>query len=645
MISDDELSRLASRGDKSEFIRQYILKYPGASGDEGATAFDFFKKISNTSRGSTDSYFKSAQRGTLISDVFGGESKISKLVNFGDTITKVVGDQVGQYFESQLGKSGDEATSLKIFDLIEKNGLNLLTFSTKALAEINGEILKQLKAESELRSEIATKTGLSGKLGETLREDMKTASIEAARYGVSLKEMGEFYIQLVDQTGRFNLINSQTYDQIIPLTTALDMNLSDFAKTIVDFEKVGLGADKTIDSLEDATTRSLSLGLSAKSITKGIIDNIEKLNSYGFKNGVEGLEKMVRRSKEFRFAMDEVFQVANKVFEPEGAIEMVANLQMIGGAIGDLNDPMRLLYMSTNDIEGLQDAIIGAAGSIATYNEEQGAFEITGVNLRRAKAQADALGVSYTEFSKLAVAAAERSQAAIDLAGRGLDVNEDDKEFLTNLARMEGGEMKITIPKSLAEELGTSTKLSLKDMTDDIANQLLLNKEAFEEMTIEDVAMEQLTETQKMSRGIDVIAAYFRIRGTELLTGAARGMGGEMYKKLQESIDEYSEVVEANSSKNIEKETEKKVRDFRDGYVKDPIGTIKKGAEYMWDNLMNENRGNTTPPPPQTIKHDVTLTFRAPEVLSPIMNYMARNPEVINDMIIGNSNEYTAKIG
>lgn len=640
MISDDEFSRLASRGDKTEFIRQYLLKYPSASGNEGASAFDFFKRLEET-KGSS-SFIKSAQRGTLMADVFGENSKIAQLVKLGDTITKVVGDQVGQYFESQLGKSGDEASSLKIFEIIKEKGLNLSAYGPEVFKKINGEILKQLKAESELRSEIATKTGLSGKLGETLREDMKTASIEAARYGVSLKEMGQFYIDLVDQTGRFNLINSQTYNQIIPLTTALDMNLSDFAKTIADFEKVGLGADKTISSLKDATTRSLSLGLSAKSITKGITENIEKLNSYGFKNGVEGLEKMVMRSKEFRFTMDQVFEVANKVFEPEGAIEMVANLQMIGGAIGDLNDPMRLLYMSTNDIEGLQEAIIGASGSIATYNEEQGAFEITGVNLRRAKAQADALGVSYTEFSKLAIAAAERSQAAIDLAGRGLDVDEKDKEFLTNLARMEDGEMKITIPKSLAEELGTSTKLSLKDMTDDIANQLLLNKKAFEDMTVEDIAMEQLTETQKMSRGIDVIAAYFRIRGTEMLTGAARGLGGEMYEKLQESIDEYSKVVEANSSKNIEKETEKKVRDFRDGYVKDPIGTVKKGAEYLWDNLMNENRGNTAPPPPQTIKHDVTLTFRAPEVLSPIMAYMARNPEVINDMIITNSGGYTS---
>ena len=93
------------------------------------------------------------------------------------------------------------------------------------------------------------------------------------------------------------------------------------------------------------------------------------------------MSKMVQRSMEFRMNMQSVFGLAEKVWNPDSALETVANLQMIGGAYQDLNDPIKLMYMATNDVEGLQDAIIGAAKSLVTYNREQGRFQVTGANL------------------------------------------------------------------------------------------------------------------------------------------------------------------------------------------------------------------------------------------------------------------------
>ena len=62
--------------------------------------------------------------------------------------------------------------------------------------------------------------------------------------------------------------------------------------------------------------------------------------------------------------------------------------------------------MATNNVEGLQDAIIGVAGSMATYNTEQGRFEITGINLRRAKDLANELikQINPFELGKLIAA-------------------------------------------------------------------------------------------------------------------------------------------------------------------------------------------------------------------------------------------------
>ena len=150
--------------------------------------------------------------------------------------------------------------------------------------------------------------------------------------------------------------------------------------------------------------------------------NIGLLNKLSFKNGVRGLAQMARQSEKFKLSMEATAVFAEKVMRPEGAIDAAANLQVLGGAIGDFNDPLKLMYMATNNVEGLQKSLIEAASSLATFNSEQGRFEITGVNLRRAKEMAAQLGVQYEELAKGAIAAQERTVVSSQLLAKGLNV-------------------------------------------------------------------------------------------------------------------------------------------------------------------------------------------------------------------------------
>jgi hypothetical protein len=79
-------------------------------------------------------------------------------------------------------------------------------------------------------------------------------------------------------------------------------------KAFTEFEKVGIGAGNAIDSINQAGKNSLSLGLVAKKTITDIRENIEKLNRYGFKDGIEGLATMSRRAKEFRMDMNDALQ-------------------------------------------------------------------------------------------------------------------------------------------------------------------------------------------------------------------------------------------------------------------------------------------------------------------------------------------------
>jgi hypothetical protein len=363
---------------------------------------------------------------------------------------------------------------------------------------LQGEILKQIERESQLHTDINEKLGLTGELSRSYRDSILETVPLAATLGFDIKNITDMVTTLGEKSGRFNLMSQETMEHSLVTTRAFGTTLRDMADTMTEFEKVGYGAADTLDQINAAGRASLSLGLNSKKTVEMLKTDIGKLNEYGFSAGVQGLERMVQKSLEFRMSMSEVFKIADKVMSPDAAIELTANLQVLGGAIGDFNDPLKLMYMATNNVEGLQDALIGAAGNLATYNKEQGKFEITGANLRRAKEMASQLGISYGEFAKGAIASQERIIANNTLLTKGFDMNDKDREFLTNMSQMKEGKMTITIPESLQDKLGKQSEIALNDLSQEQINVLKENRKAFEKMSVEEIAKEQNATTKNI---------------------------------------------------------------------------------------------------------------------------------------------------
>lgn len=557
-------------------------------------------KTGNTSFGSSDS--GGSGGGNFLKDLF--DSANSGVKSFGK-----IG---GNILESQYGKPEEQNSAGMVTTAIAEGGLNPAKLLL-SLAEQSGEaVLGQLKAESELLSEVNSKVGISGELSDGLRKDMVAASIAASEYGVSLKDIGDLYTGMSEKSGKFAIVNRDLIEKSVPVATALSKTMSEYADTINEFEKVGLGMDKTNKLLEQTAVKSNSLGLSAKKIAGDIQSNIGKLNEYGFQNGYKGLERMVQKAAEFRMEMSSVTAIADKVFSPEGAIDLAANLQVLGGAVGDFNDPIKLMYEATNNVGGLQDALIGAAGGLATYNQEQGKFEITGVNLRKSKEMAAALGISMGELGKTAIAAAERSSAATALMSNAFDIPDDQKEFLTNMSRMQDGEMKIVVPESLMDKFQGKNEIALDSITKEQATALAEYQKNFEKMDAKSIAMSQLTETQQLVRGMDVVASYIRVRLTAMGKGAAESLVGGQLKTALENLKGVKGNLDSSKSETDQKNMMTKVQ----GIVDNPIGAAKEGLNYLGDKLKSvlgiDEKPNTTAPQPttQVIKHEISVSSK-----------------------------------
>ncbi|MGL6284770.1 MAG: hypothetical protein ACRC2J_20375, partial [Microcoleaceae cyanobacterium] len=344
-----------------------------------------------------------------------------------------------------------------LLNVIKENGLSVKTIFS-LIGDAGGEVLKQLGRESQLRTDINESIGIAGDLSKSLRDDIVDSTAAGIRFGYGMNNVRDMIKKIMEESGRFNLVSQKTIESTFATSRAFIGDLRDMGEAISQFEKIGVGASSATVAIEKAGKGSLELGLSGKKTTQDLRTNIEKLNEFGFKNGIQGLAEMSRKATEFRISMGEAFKIAENVMDPDKAIELSANLQVLGGAIGDFNDPLKLMYMATNNVEGLQDALIEAAGSLATYNSEQGRFEISGVNLRRAREMAKTLGIDYKELTRTAIASQERLAASTALMGKGLNLKPEDQEFLTNLSRMEGGKMIIDVPESIQKKLGIDTQ-------------------------------------------------------------------------------------------------------------------------------------------------------------------------------------------
>lgn len=420
--------------------------------------------------------------------------------NFVESIKATFKAQVSESKISDLGQQ-DKVDYSSYLDVIKSTSQ-----TSDIIKAFGGDILQQIKNEEQLRTDINETIGITKALSEDVRDTITQTTTGALKFGFGMKNVADMFTTIAAETGRANFMSVDTAEKTYSVARAFVGSLSEVGKLIGEMEKIGLGASDSITAVEKAGRSSLGLGLNTKKTTELLRSDLGKINEYGFKNGIEGLNRMVQKSVEFRMNLSEVYKIADKVMNPDSAIELTANLQVLGGAIGDFNDPMKLMYMATNNVEGLQDALIGAAGGLATYNQEQGRFEITGVNLRRAKEMASQLGIEYKEFAKGAIAAQERLSVVQDLAGKGFDLSEKDQEFISNLSQMKDGRMVLSVPKDVADKIGVPIETAVTDLTQTQIETLKANRKELEQMDSEEIAREQFSAIKNLDNNVQSLA-------------------------------------------------------------------------------------------------------------------------------------------
>lgn len=626
----------AYRKKYNDFFSQVVSDNPGINTNQSSVKQEIDNQYNAlSSKEPTQSSSTNTTTTTTDGGIVGGIS--SGLKAMGSTSTRY---EQGENFGVQAGLNA-------IFDTTTGK-LKTTEEIFKGIRSTIGEgIVLQLKQQSELQEKINTDTAMTGQLSEDFRSSITESYPSAIRLGISFEELATAISDMTSDMGRFRLLNTETMVDVQETGKVYFSNMREAGLAANAFSNVSLGARDSMLAIQEAGKSSLELGLNARTTTTTLVQNIDKLNQYGFKNGINGLNSMVQKAQQLKMDMQSVFTLAEKVMDPEGALSLAANLQAIGGVMGSFNDPIKMMYDATNNVEDLQDSLIGAAESLATYNSEQGRFEVTGANLRKAQAMAKELGISYSELTKLSVQAAQRSSAAADLMAAGLSFNnEEDKEFLTNLAQMKDGKMVIEVPKNLQEKLG-ATEVALESMSEDQKKNLLAYREEFKTLSTEDIAKKQVSLVENINRDVNFLAAVARIQAGGVGETAVKALGFDPAKIIKEStnlsnkaaagIEKTGEFLKDGINSVLNVEGRKKAQ----SQAQPQTSLGDKAAEAEKAKAEAEKAKTQTQPSnnqaPRTVRFEVVSDVKADEISRSIM----RNPEMASQFF-DKWNDYTS---
>lgn len=348
---------------------------------------------------------------------------------------------------------------------------------------------------------------------------------EGLQYGFSFADAKDYMSEIGTVSKRMASFTKESTKQAILLGKAMGASAKEMATLNANLMQMGYGQKAANDLMEKTFNTARKYGVDASVLTKTVSDNIFKAQAYGFKDGVKGLTDMAVQAQRVGTNMELAEKAASKAFDPDSAIEMASNLQLLGGAASSLGDPFQLLYMAQSDMGALQEKIFETSASMVDFNQKTGEFSISPAMRRDMTDYAKAINSSYDEVAKNAIKF-RREQEIASRIPLSAGFSEEEQSIIKAMGEIgPGGEIQVRLPGS--DQMVDISKLTASDMQE-LKNELVTNSKSTEE-----IAKDQLSVLQKQA-----------ITLTEIKNAGIFGTGPDKGKDIVSSAEKLTDPAE-----------------------------------------------------------------------------------------------------
>ena len=344
----------------------------------------------------------------------------------------------------------------------------------------------------------------------------------------SLRMAAEMTATLSVNTGRNMTYSQELFGKLQATADVTGMSVDKLSKGFIN---VGFSLDSVSEKTGKALDVARASGLNGQAVSEKMVENLKMMDKFTFQGGIDGLTKMAALSVQMRVGMAETFTLAEKLLNPESAIETAAALQRLGVVQSDLLDPMRLMNMSQNDPAELQKQIAEMTKGFTKLNDA-GQMEILPGGRERLQAISKELNISYTDLTNMA-----RSGTELESKLKGIKfpdmVTEEQKTLIANMSHLnDKGEFVVSVDgvdKNLDEFISESTK------NGEISNDML---KKIEPKTMETIANEQLSVSKQMLARFGGVGAKAALgKATAASTLDAADFSKQIYDRFAKIMD------------------------------------------------------------------------------------------------------------
>jgi hypothetical protein len=423
----------------------------------------------------------------------------------------------------------DKSTSRGLGEAIGSN------FNPEAIAKI-------VLTLDEAASQMLKQFGQGQEMSDILRMSMAESVTSVRKLGGDVADVLKIQQEASKELGRNVVLTEETTKD---LYATMKVTGQETSKIVGGMADVGISAGKATNEMLKVVNIARESGVNAQAVSGKVLDNMNALNKYNFAGGVEGLAKMAAQATALRIDMSQTLGFAEKVFNPEGAIEVAAAMQRLGVSQSSLLDPLKLMDLSQNDPAELQNQIAQMSKQFVQLGKD-GHFEIMPGAKRQLREISQAMGIGYDQLTKMALGSADLDKKMKEISFP--NVPEDQKKMIANMAEMgAGGEYKVkfTDAEGKQQEKNVS-ELSEKDVA---AIEKMANTAP---PTMEELAKQQLSATEAVTAAINSL-------GDRTGLGLAGSKtGGQILTTARKTGEALSNIPsEGLSSKNIAKEIDK----------------------------------------------------------------------------------------
>lgn len=378
-----------------------------------------------------------------------------------------IGGELGRVMTKGLKGAGLEEVfrdSLNPLKAISAQFNLAILDSFKSLGEAVGKSWNNL---DQAAFDFAKQTGLAKQQAEEFRNrilDVSRAGAEfGRRYGKTLDQVMKLQSDFASSIGRTVRMTNEQFEDISALSAVVGDEMA--VKFSAQLDSFGMSASAAGELMTQMYNESVKKGISLQAYSKNVTDNLHLAQQYTFKDGVKGLMSMAENATKLKMDMQQVVTLANKLTDGglDAAVNMSADLQVLGGPFAQFGDPLGMLHDGLLDVENLSKRLTDMVGDMGHFDKERGELKIDTFNQMRLREAAKAMGLDYGKLVESATHQAKRKE--IDLQMAGLDnIPEHLKEFIMNTAQFQNGRAGITDKNGAFRELSTLSADDIADM-------------------------------------------------------------------------------------------------------------------------------------------------------------------------------------